>query len=57
MIIATHSPILMAHPGATLLKMEKYGLQPVELEDTDHFRIMGEFVADPGGMVRSMIDD
>ncbi|MBA2933373.1 AAA family ATPase [Sphingomonas sp. CGMCC 1.13654] len=56
-IMATHSPILMAHPGATLLKMGKYGLQPVELEDTDHFRIMRQFVLDPGGMVSSMIDD
>jgi predicted ATPase len=56
-IMATHSPILMAHPGATLLKMGKYGLQSVELEDTDHFRIMREFVQDPGGMVRSMIDE
>jgi predicted ATPase len=56
-IMATHSPILMAHPGATLLRMAKYGLEPIELEDTDHFRIMRQFVQDPGGMVRAMIDD
>ena len=56
-IMATHSPILMAHPRAALLKMGKYGLQPVELEDTDHFRLMRQFVLDPGGMVSLMIDD
>ncbi len=56
-IMATHSPILMAHPGAALLRMDKYGLQPVELEETDHFRIMRQFVQDPGGMVRAMVED
>ena len=28
-IIATHSPILMAYPNATLLRLSKYGLEPV----------------------------
>jgi predicted ATPase len=27
-IMATHSPILMAYPGATLLRLAKYGLEP-----------------------------
>jgi predicted ATPase len=56
-IMATHSPILMAHPGARLLRMGRYGLDPVELEDIDHFRIMRQFVQDPSGMVRAMIED
>jgi predicted ATPase len=56
-IIATHSPILMALPGAELLRMSKYGLEPVELEDTEHFRIMREFVNDRDGFVRAMMED
>lgn len=56
-IIATHSPILMALPGCALLRMSKYGLEPVELEDTDHFRIMREFVADRHGFVSAMMED
>src|SRR5882757_7378077 len=36
-IMATHSPLLMALPGARLLRMDKYGVEPVALEDTDHF--------------------
>jgi predicted ATPase len=56
-IIATHSPILMALPGARLLAMGKYGVDPVELEDTEHFRIYRQFVADPHGLVREMLDE
>src|SRR5579872_4378736 len=35
-IIATHAPLLMAYPGAKLLRLSKYGLEPVALEDTKH---------------------
>ena len=54
-IMATHSPILMALPDARLLRLEKYGLQPVQLEDTDHYRMMREFILDPHGTVEMMI--
>jgi len=54
-IMATHSPILMALPDARLLRLEKYGLRPVELEDTDHFRMMREFIFDPHGTVEMML--
>ncbi len=54
-IMATHSPVLMAFPGARLLRMVKYGLEPVALEDTSHFRIMREFALDPTGFVEMMM--
>jgi len=44
-IMATHSPMLMAYPGGRLLRLSKYGLDPVTIEDTEHFRIMREFGA------------
>jgi predicted ATPase len=46
-IMATHSPLLMAYPGARLLKMTKCGLEPVSLDNTEHFRLMREFCDDP----------
>lgn len=55
--MATHSPILMAFPGASLLRMVKYGLEPVTLEDTSHFRIMREFVIDPANFVEMMMTE
>lgn len=52
-IMATHSPLLMAYPGATLLQLTKHGLDPVRLEDTEHFRAMREFFLDPTGFVEA----
>ncbi|GJE76391.1 AAA family ATPase [Methylorubrum suomiense] len=56
-LIVTHSPIIMGYPNAHLLRMSRYGLEPVALQDTDHFRIMREFVSDPHGMIKAMIEE
>jgi len=54
-IMATHSPVLMAYPGATLLRLTKYGLEPVTVKDTDHYKVMREFCEDPKGFVDAAI--
>ena len=54
-IMATHSPMLMAYPGATLLRLTKYGLEPVTVKDTDHYKVMREFCDDPAGFVQAAI--
>jgi predicted ATPase len=56
-IMATHSPMLMAYPGARLLRLSKYGLEPVTVEDTDHYRLMREFWADPKVFIESMLEE
>jgi predicted ATPase len=56
-IMATHSPMLMAYPGAHLLRLTKYGLDPVTVEQTDHYRVMREFCADPAGFVEAAIEE
>lgn len=56
-IIATHSPILLALPGARLLQIDRAGLVPVTLEQTAHYRIMREFILDPAGTVEAMFTD
>jgi predicted ATPase len=56
-IMATHSPILMAFPGARLLRLTKYGLDAVRLEDTEHFRLLREFCIDPAAFIQTMMDD
>src|SRR3977135_2792403 len=50
-IMATHAPMLMAYPGARLLRLAKYGLEPVTVEDTDHYKVTREFCNDPRGFV------
>src|SRR3954467_4358442 len=57
LIMATHSPMLMAYPGARLLRLSKYGLEPVSVEQTDHYKVMREFCADPTGFVEAVVDE
>jgi predicted ATPase len=33
---ATHSPILMAYPGAQLLGLSETGIAPLDYDDTEH---------------------
>lgn len=54
-IMATHAPILMALPGARLLRLGKYGLEPIAFEETDHYRLMREFILDWRGTVDTML--
>ena len=54
-IMATHSPMLMAYPDARLLQLSKYGLEPVTVKETDHYKVMREFCADPAGFVEAVI--
>ncbi len=56
-IMATHSPMLMAYPGARLLRLSKYGLEPVTVADTDHYRLMREFWADPTAFITMMLEE
>ena len=46
-IMATHSPLLMACPGARLFRISRFGLDPTDFSDTDHFRMMRDFCTDP----------
>ena len=56
-VMATHSPMLMAYPGARLLQLTKYGLEAVRVEDTEHYRLMREFWADPQTFIETMLEE
>lgn len=56
-IIATHSPILMAIPGARLLQLDQRGLFETTLRESTHFRIYREFFLDPEGTLSAIIDE
>ena len=56
-VMATHSPMLMAYPNARLLRLSKYGLDPVTVEQTDHYKVMREFCADPAGFVEAVVEE
>ncbi|WP_341444283.1 AAA family ATPase [Sulfobacillus thermosulfidooxidans] len=43
-IIATHSPILLGYPHATIFNFDQAPLAPIRYEDTDHFIVTKEFL-------------
>jgi predicted ATPase len=50
-VIATHSPILMAYPHAAIWLAGENGLERVAYEDTEHYRITRDFLANPQRML------
>jgi predicted ATPase len=56
-IMATHSPLLMAYPGARLLLISKHGLDPVSVEQTEHFKLIREFCTNPVAFVDSALGE
>ena len=55
LIIATHSPILMAYPGATILEIADGELRRVEYEQTEHYQITKQFFAQRERMLRILL--
>lgn len=45
-IIATHSPILMACPEATIYSFDEIPVKTIDYEKTEHYRIYRDFMAD-----------
>ncbi len=43
-IIATHSPILLSYPNATIFQFDDTGVRQVEFEETEHFAITKDFL-------------
>lgn len=54
-IIATHSPLLMAYPEACIYQCGKDGVSQVAYEDTEHFLVTRDFLADPQRMLRQLM--
>lgn len=55
-VIATHSPILMAYPDAWIYRFDADGIHRVGYEDTEHFRVMRGFMADPRRFLGQLLD-
>ncbi len=53
-MIATHSPIVMATPGATLLSFDAGAPEPVAWEDVEHVSLMRDFLSHPEAFLRHL---
>ena len=43
LILSTHSPILLAYPGATIYELRRGRIERRDYEDTDHYRVASSF--------------
>ncbi|WP_158745863.1 AAA family ATPase [Acidisphaera sp. L21] len=55
-VIATHSPILLALPGATILCADHGQLAPAEWDDLEHVRVTRAFLTDPASVLKRLRD-
>ncbi|MDN5859800.1 MAG: AAA family ATPase [Pseudonocardia sp.] len=56
-VVATHSPVLLALPGATIYEIDESGaVERVAYDDALPVRLTRTFLADPGATLRHLLD-
>ena len=56
-VIATHSPILMAYPGACIYQLSQNGIQKTAYRDTEHYQITRRFLEAPERMIQMLFQE
>jgi predicted ATPase len=56
-IIATHSPIVLAYPHATIYEFSRDGIRQVAYEDTEHYKVTRAFLTRREPMLRQLLGD
>lgn len=56
-LIATHSPILLAFPGARILSLDGGAFEPVQYRETEHYRVTRSFLEAPERYLRHLLSD
>ena len=55
-VIATHSPILLAYPGATIYSCDGDILEKIKYEDTNNYLITKDFLNFPNSYLKKLFD-
>lgn len=56
-ILATHSPMLMAYPGADIRLLDEAGIRSVSYRDTEHYQITRQFLENPDRMLHMLWEE
>lgn len=56
-IISTHSPILMAYPGADIFELTKKGIQSVPYREAEHYTCTRRFLECPEKMLKYLLEE
>ncbi|NOH03802.1 MAG: hypothetical protein HND47_18480 [Chloroflexi bacterium] len=51
-VIATHSPILLAFPGAQILQFQDGAIREVKYNELEHVNLTRDFLANPDAFLR-----
>lgn len=57
LLIATHSPLLMAYPQGEILLLGDGPIRPVAFEETEHYQITKHFLDNPERMLRILLEE
>lgn len=55
-IIATHSPILMAYPNATIYSFSTDGIKKLDYYETEHYQVTRDFLVNPKRMLDVLLE-
>ncbi len=56
LIIATHSPLLLAYPNADIFLLDEKGITKVKYEETEHYQITKGFLDNPDKYFKLLFD-
>jgi predicted ATPase len=56
-IIATHSPILLSYPNALIYQVDSSGINKVDYEDTEPYRITKHFLNNHQEMLDMLFEE
>ncbi|MDR1206552.1 MAG: AAA family ATPase [Peptococcaceae bacterium] len=56
-VISSHSPILMAFPGAQIFVIGETGIRETPYEETEHYQVTKQFLNAPEQMLRELFRD
>lgn len=57
LIVATHSPILLAYPRAEIYEFSESGIVQKEYRDTEHYRVTKLFLDNPERMLQKLLEE
>ena len=56
-VVATHSPILLGYPDATILELGEAGIRQLEYDETQQVELTRSFLEDPQRFLRHLLAD
>lgn len=56
-IVATHAPIILCYPGATLYQFDDDGITETTVDQTEHYRVTKAFLSNPQRYLAEIFDE